>query len=175
MMKKLLIIFLYVFVALSALGVIFTVAVHLAAMFDLSVPEESFWLLPGMFIVWFPTVIAASLITRGSNRKDFWKVALRGAPRWMQYMIYGSFAYAIFNFIFFIVIVRGDPQSTDASMLRVGSGHVLPFYSVALGVLYSATQIQKKGFIRKCPNGHEVSLSAQYCEECGQLILDEVK
>ncbi len=174
-MKNLLIILLYGFVALSALGVILTVVVHLAAVLGLYVPEESIWLLPGMFLVWFPTVIAASLITRGSNRKDFWKVALRGAPRWMQYMIYASFAYAIFNFIFFIAFVRGNPQSTDASMLRIGTGHILPFYSVALGILYSATQIQKKGLVRKCPNGHEVSLSAQYCEECGQLILDEVK
>lgn len=166
---------LYPFVALSALGLILSLVVHYATMFGLPVPEAAVLLFPGIFVVWFPTVITANLVTRRSKRRDFWKIALRGAPKWMQYMVYGFFIYAIINFIFFIVFVRGGTKDTSESMFRVMSGHALPFYAAALGILYSATQIQESGLIRKCPNGHEVSFLAKYCEECGQPILEDIK
>ena len=175
MIKNLLIALLYLFVALSALGLVLSIAVHLATIFGLLVPGAAVWLFPGVFVVWFPTVIAANLLTRRSNRRDFWKIALRGAPKWMQYMVYASFVYAIINFVFFIVFVRGDARDTSETMFRVVSGHVLPFYAGALGILYSAIQIQKRGLIRRCPNGHEVSFLARYCEECGQPVLDNAK
>lgn len=167
-------IFLYPFIGLSALGLVLSVVTHIAVILGLHVPAELNLLFPGIFIVWFPAVITLSLITDGSLKKDIWKVALRGAPKWMRFMNYGFGIYAILNFVIFIVFVPNNPQDSDSSMLRGFSGYILPFYSVALAIFYSASQVGKNGFRRKCPNGHQVSFSAKYCENCGQPILDDV-
>ncbi len=61
------------------------------------------------------------------------------------------------------------------SEMRLASGHWMAFYSAALVILYSAIQIQKKGLVRKCPNGLSSFDRVQHSAiDCGQLILDEV-
>ena len=162
-------ILLYPFVALSALGLILSLAAHIGALLGLNVPSAAMALHIGIFVVWFPAVIVSNFsLTKKYDRKDFWKVVLRGAPKWMQYMTYGFFGYALINFAIFIFV-------DTSNVIRGFSGHWMAFYSAALAILYSAIQIKKKGLIRKCPNGHEVSLNAAFCEECGQMIIETVQ
>ncbi len=172
-------ILLYPFVVLSALGLILSLGAHIGALLGLNVPSAAMGLHIGIFIVWIPAVITSNFsLTKRCNRKDFWKVVLRGAPKWMQYMTYGFLYYALFNFAIFIFSAPSDPSSaggTPPSVVRGFSGHWMAFYSAALAILYSAIQIKKRGLVRRCPNGHEVSLEATFCEECGQLILDKVE
>lgn len=172
-------IILYPFVVLSALGLVLSLAAHIGALLGLNVPGPAMLLHVGIFIVWIPAVITSNFsLTKKYNRKDFWRVVLRGAPKWMQYMTYGFFVYAFINFFIFIFIAPSNPSSvsgTPPSVIRGFSGHWMAFYSAALAILYSAIQIKKKGLIRKCPNGHEVSLEASFCEECGQRVLDKVQ
>lgn len=170
MIKKIAIALLYPFAALAALGLGLSLAVHIAAIMGWKVPQESIILFPGIFVVWFPAVLTASFITRGTPRKDAWKTILRGAPRWMHFMLYGSFLYAIFNLVFFVVVVRGGQDSSDNAIVRTFSGHILPFYAAALAILVSAIRIQKQGPRRRCPNGHAVPFPAIYCERCGQPV-----
>ena len=178
-MKMMVEILLYPFVALSVIGLILSLAAHIGALLGLNVPSAAMFLHVGIFIVWFPAVITSNFsLTKRYNRKDFWKVVLRGAPKWMQYMTYGFLYYAVINFVIFIFVAPRDPSNvggTPPSVIRGFSGHWMAFYSAALTILYSAIQIKKKGLIRRCPNGHEVSLEAAFCEECGQLISDKIQ
>jgi hypothetical protein len=170
---------LYPFVVLSAVGLILSLAAHVGALLGLNVPGQAMLLHVGIFIVWIPAVITSNFsLTKRYNRKDFWKVALRGAPKWMQYMTYGFLGYAVFNFAIFILAAPSDPSSINGTppfVVRGFSGHWMAFYSAAFTMLYSAIQIKKKDLIRRCPNGHEVSIEAAFCEECGQLITDKTE
>ncbi len=172
-------ILLYPFVALSVLGLVLSLAAHLGALLGLNVPPAAMALHVGIFIVWIPAVITAnSSLTEKYERKDYWKVVLRGAPKWMQYMTFGFFIYALINFAIFLFIAPNNPSSvsgTSPSAVRGASGHWMAFYSAALAILYSAIQIKKKDLFRRCPNGHEVSLKASFSEECGQRVVDKVQ
>ena len=166
---------LYPLIGISALGLVLSLTTHIAVLLGLQVPEELNLLALGVFIIWFPAVIVLSLITDGAFRKDVWKVGLRGAPKWMHSMNYGFGIYAFINLVIFIMIGRNNPQDLEGSiMLRGLSGFILPFYSLGLAIFYSASQVGKNGLIRRCSNGHQVSFSAKYCENCGQQILDDV-
>ena len=89
-------------------------------------------------------------------------------------MFGGFLYYSLINFTMFMFSAYGANQNASTSNIRFFSGHWMAFYSAALVTLYSATQIQKKGLIRKCPNGHQVSLETIFCDKCGQPILDDV-
>ena len=66
-------------------------------------PEACFWILhAGIFLVWIPAVLTAQSVVGNLNRRDFWKVVLRGSPEWMRYMVYGFFGYAFVNFLLFM-------------------------------------------------------------------------
>ena len=138
--------FLPVFIAISAVGLILSLWVHLGAVMGQRVaPEAFFWILHiGIFIVWFPAVFLAQKLVRNVNRKDFWKAVLKDAPLWMRYMIYGFLGYAIVNFLFFMVNAPGGGSGANphAAVWRGFSGHWMVFYSAALAILYSANRNQ---------------------------------
>jgi hypothetical protein len=92
------------FMALAGVGFILSVAVHLRAIAGSSIPfGGAVWALHiGIFAVWLPTVLVAIRLTRGAKRKDFWKIALVGCPKWMRTALYVIFGYAILNFVLFI-------------------------------------------------------------------------
>jgi hypothetical protein len=160
------------FIGLAALGLILSVAAHLAAVIGLPIPfGKAVWGLHiGIFVVWLPTVLVGIRFMRGANSKDYWKVALAGCPRWMRTTGYILFGYAILNFIVFFVMTSAHPQPTgDAppEVVRGFSGHWMVFYGAAFATLYSASVIGYSGMDRKCPNGHRANVTAKFCEECG--------
>ncbi len=154
------------FVILSGIGLFLCILIHIAAL--LKVPFEHynmvFFLGVGVFIVWLPTVLVATTLTKDFKQKDFWKAALRGCPNWLKYLVYIMFGYAAFNFIY--MLIQGDPSENEMTTAQFISGHLLPFYSAALATLYSATQVKKIDTSQRCMNGHPVSPSAKFCEEC---------
>jgi len=157
---------------LAAIGFLLSVAAHISAVMGHPIPGgKAVWALHiGIFIVWFPTVLVASRLTRGAKRKEFWKVTLAGCPKWMRTALYGIFGYAILNFISFMIVTINHPQTRgDAppEVVRGFSGHWMVFYSVGFATLYSASAIGYSGMDRKCPNGHSVAVTAKYCEQCG--------
>jgi len=160
------------FIVLAAVGFVLSVAAHISAVAGHPIPGgKAVWALHiGIFIVWFPTVLVAYRLTRGAKRKDFWKVALAGCPKWMRIALYGIFAYAILNFISFMLVTVKHPQppgEAPPEVVRGFSGHWMVFYSAAFATLYSASVIGYSGLDRKCPNGHTVAVTAKYCDECG--------
>jgi len=128
----------------------------------------------GIFVVWIPTVLLARRFTRGVNRKDFWKIALIGCPKWMRQALYVIFGYAILNFLYFFAMTVNRPPSrggdTPPEVVRGFSGHWMVFYGAAFATLYSAYVVGYYGMQRKCPNGHVVPLTGKFCEECGAQL-----
>jgi hypothetical protein len=162
--------YLRVFVWLSAIGLVASVCVHIAAITGHPV-SSLFWIFHvGIFVVWFPAILVAQRLVGSTKRKDFWKAVLKGSPDWMRYMVYGFFAYAFVNFMFFMTNAPsdGNGMNTPPSMWQGFSGHWMAFYSAALAILYSATRIADAG--PRCVNGHLVSPTAVYCSRCGQPV-----
>jgi len=163
------------FIALAAVGFILSVAAHLAAIAGSPIPlGKAVWALHiGMFVVWLPTVLVAYRMTRGANRKDFWKIALVGCPKWMRTALYVIFGYAILNFVLFMATTasRSQPKGdAPREVIRGFSGHWMVFYGAAFATLYSASVVGYSGMDRKCPNGHSVGITARFCEECGAAL-----
>jgi hypothetical protein len=135
--------FLWIGVICSAAGLVVSFCVHVAALRGERVVPEAFFfgLHLGALVIWVPAVIVSREMTKGLERKqDYWKVALKYAPDWMRYMVYGFGAYAMVNFILFMMSsppshMGGDPP---ASVWRGFSGHWMVFYSAAMAILYSA-------------------------------------
>lgn len=165
---------LYPFMVLAACGLALSIAAHGMALAGVPIPGGKFvWgLHVGIFVVWIPTVLTSMQTTRHAGRKDFWKVALAGCPVWMRRAGYVLFAYAILNFVVFMVTTANQPkqqQTGDAppSVIRGFSGHWMVFYGAAFAVLFSRIHAPELYRERKCPQGHTASPAARFCSECG--------
>lgn len=165
--------FLWVFVVLSAVGLVVSLWVHLGAVMGRRVaPDAFFWILHvGIFVVWFPAVFVAKQRVGNLSRKDFWKVVLQGSPDWMRYIVYGFLGYAVVNFALFMLKAPtgGGGANPPAIFWRGFSGHWMAFYSAALAILYSAANEKEK--FRRCINGHPVPRDATFCARCGQSVM----
>jgi len=133
---------LYPFIGLAALGLGLSLLAHFAALLGFDVPASTMGLHIGIFVVWLPTVLVANATTKDFPRKDYWAAALRGCPTWMKYMVNAFFAYGLLNFALFILSAPGRGAAAS-TVIRGFSGHWMIFYSTALAVMYSATQIWK--------------------------------
>jgi hypothetical protein len=160
------------FMGLAAIGFILSVAAHLAAIVGSPIPfGKAVWALHiGIFVVWLPTVLVGIRFTRGCNRRDYWKVALAGCPKWIRTGLYLLFGYAMLNFIVFIAMTPAQSRpkgDAPPEVVRGFSGHWMVFYGAAFATLYSASVIGYSWMDRKCRNGHSVPATAKFCEECG--------
>lgn len=161
----------WVFVVLSAVGLVVSLWVHLGAVLGRRVaPEAFFWILHmGIFVVWIPAVLVARERVGNLRRKDSWKLVLQDSPEWMRYMVYVFFVYALLNFALFALhapIGNSSGANPPAIVWRGFSGHWMFFYSTALAILYPAAT--RDGNARCCLNGHPISPGANFCSRCGQ-------
>jgi hypothetical protein len=163
-----------IFAGLAGVGLVLSLISHGTALFGVNGPlGDSTWLLHiGIFVVWIPTVLVSQITTAGVLPKDRWKAALRNCPPWMKYMVYGFLGYALVNFSLFVL--THQEYSSEGAMpppvVRGFSGHWMAFYCLAFAVLYSAAQPHEQP--RRCPNGHIVGPAAEFCERCGQRIIE---
>jgi hypothetical protein len=159
----------------AACGLALSLAVHILSIFGLQPGGNAlfFALHVGIFPLWLPVVLISMKLTGGAKRNDFWKVALSGCPAWLKYMTYGFFAYAILNFVFFIVTgpAGKPPGGVPSSAVWHGfSGHWMAFYSAGLAVVASAYKRGIGNLAQKCPNGHVVGFDDKFCSTCGVSI-----
>jgi hypothetical protein len=98
-------------------------------------------------VVWVPTVIIASHMTRHVSRNDFWRVALEGCPVWMRRGLRVIVGYSVLNFVFYIVKLEGkktlSSDQTTSVDLSGFSGHWMIFYAAAFAILYSRIHAPK--------------------------------
>ena len=167
--------FLWFFATLSCVGLVVSLWVHIGALFGRRVaPEAFFWGLHiGIFLVWFPAVIVSQRLVGSANRRDFWKVVLKGSPEWLRYLVYGFFGYAVVNFMLFMMqapIGKSGGANPPAAVWRGFSGHWMAFYSAAFAILFSAIRAgRNNGRLR---NGETISLYQEHCPRCGKLAGD---
>lgn len=163
--------FIWVFVWLSAIGLVVSLWVHIGTLMGRTV-SSAFWVLHvGIFVVWLPSVLVAQRLVGNARRKDLWKVVLKGAPDWMRYMVYVFSAYEFVNFMISMgqASSGGRHTTTSAADWRGFSGLWMVFYSAALAILYSAAKTMELS--PRCANGHFASPNAIYCSRCGQPLI----
>lgn len=162
----------HLFLPLSVLGFLLVLAIHISALYGVSYGFEHWmrFVVVGLFVVWLPAVLVMGRLTRDFKQKDLWRAALRGCPKWMIYTSYGLFGYAFFV-SFVLSGLYGGGMNSQANTVRSTSAIMLAFYGIASALLYSATRVEKLDATRRCLNGHRVSLSAKYCEECGAPVV----
>ena len=165
---------------LAALGLVLSAIVHVISLLGMtSAFGQTSWILHiGIFVVWLPTIFVISKKGQDFKQMDFWRAAFRACPKWMIYMTYILFGYAIFNFIVFSASgfpgggTTGSPGNAPTDVFRGFSGHWMAFYSAALAALYSAIHVEEYDGARRCPFGHPVSPDARFCEVCGEEIVE---
>src|SRR4051812_37949706 len=93
------------FLALAVAGLVLSLIAHVSAILGQPQPMgAAAWALHvGIFVVWPPALIASRRLAADPKRKDYGRVDLRGCPRWVGWMTAGFFAYAVVNFLLFIV------------------------------------------------------------------------
>lgn len=121
----------------------------------------------GIFVVFFPAVLASQKLSKNYPQNDMWRAALRGCPPWMLQFFYILFGYAILSFIGFAMLNAGN--KSESSTIRGFSGHWLIFYYASFAMLYSYINIDED-LNRECRNGHPVQPFEKYCSECGARV-----
>lgn len=160
--------FIYVFLVLAALGFLCTLVIYLGAFAHLERLDQILMrpLIPGLFIVWFATVLVMTRMTRFGNRRDVWKIALSGCPIWLRRTLYGVIGFGMLNFVYFVVFRK---QETVPAALFMG-GHFMMFYGVAFCVMYSAIHAPALLANQTCSLGHVVAPLDRYCPTCGNAL-----
>lgn len=158
----------YLVLALAVIGLVWAVAVHLAALVGITGPFKASlgFMGPALFVVAVPTIFVLNKVTEDFKQKDFWRAALRGCPRWMQRAVWATFGYAWLGFFFYSLVLGGGELSTVRGMSSV----LMAFYAVLAAALFSATRVREHDRTRRCANGHAVSPLAKFCEECGAHV-----
>lgn len=143
-------------------------AVHIAALIGIVHRFERFLkvLVPGVFVLFVPTIFVMNWLTRDFKQKELWHAALRGCPRWMHLAFWVIVVYAWVGFFAF-PFLYGGARGSHANNFRGVSAVLLIFYSIPVAVLYSATQFRRFDESRRCLNGHRIGPLAKFCEECG--------
>ena len=162
----------------AACGLALSLLVHLLSFFGIQFGGTALFaaLHVGIFPLWIPVVLISMRMSSSVNRRDFWKAALSGCPRWMRYMTYGFFIYAVVNFAIFIVLVLAHPPPKQLSgappalVLHGFSGHWMAFYSAGLAILTTAYRRGLSNLQRRCPFGHCVGWSDRFCPTCGSSL-----
>ena len=155
----------YPVMVLAAIGVLACFCLHIASFQSGPELEKRAIpvLFPGLFVVWFPTVILMNRMTRDVKQRDLWKAALRGCPPRMKIALWIVIGYAAFA-TFLLPFLRGsNPGASPSGFL------IFPavFYSVSFCVMYSVLHVQRFHEGRRCLNGHRISPLAKFCEVCG--------
>jgi hypothetical protein len=133
---------LWPFLVLSGVGLGLSLWVHLGAVAGRRVAPEAFFsmLQVGIFVVWIPAALVSLKRIGYQREKNYWKLALRGSPESIRYMVYGFGGYAMVKLaIFFFQGPQGFSGEDHPTVVwRFISGFWMAFYSGALAILYSA-------------------------------------
>ena len=166
------------FMYLAGLGLIISFMLHAASLLGLPIPLDVYGKLIFFFFLLLLIAFVPAALVMGNHCKDvksrdIWKVALRGCPTLLKYLLYLFCGYAGIRFVLFAIIGKdqtGVNGQLTTSAINIISAFFMVFYSVSLAILYSA--IQNGGQARRCPNGHPVSPTAKFCGECGLEVIN---
>jgi hypothetical protein len=126
----------YSFLAfLSAVGLFLSACCHLLSWVHVEPPggEAAFVLHVGIFLVWVPLVFCSKR-AQGQSGRQTRNQLLEGLPGWVQGCVSTVFAYAMVNFVLFMILASQYPKHEVPLYLELRgfSGHWILFYTVAL-------------------------------------------
>lgn len=134
----------YFFLILSGIGLLLSLAFHVALLLGVAGADNYTGVLTvGMIVVWASAIAFTvfwnpqRFLAAENPRRDVWKVILSRVPAWITYSMYGFLGYAWINF--FLAAASGA-----ASAARGFSGVLMVFYSAAFILLYSASESQAR-------------------------------
>lgn len=159
-----------IFSLIALAGFIASLLAHIAgyAGIDRPLGLDPWPLHVGIFVVWLPSVLAAQKLSKDFPQKDMWKATLRGCPKWIRYMLFGLFGYAILSFLAFFISTENSQN--EASTIRGFSGHWLVFYFAAFAILQSYSRVAISDVVRRCKNLHILEPANEYCPQCGEHV-----
>jgi len=162
------------FEVLAIIGFVLSLLVNVGALISRWTPPSYFWAFHvGIFLVFFPALFVAQKRVGNTNRKDFWKVMLKGAPDWMKYLLYALFVYGaaigIPSWIRTVQHASGPQRSSGFNDWTGVSVTWMVFYWASFTILYAA--MQRERFGPRCVNGHLAPPGADFCNQCGQPIV----
>src|SRR5205823_4972813 len=93
------------FLVVAVVGLLLSAVAHVTALLGWPQPlGEATWLLHiGIFIAW-PAALLALGRAGGVGRNALQK-SLQYCPRWLRALVYGTFTYAVVNFVVFLVLL----------------------------------------------------------------------
>lgn len=159
------------FEILAITGFLSSVLVNVRTLSSRWTPPNYVWgLHVGIFLVFSPAIFVAQKRVGSPNRKDFWKVVLKGAPDWMKYFLYALFAYAAaIGIPSWIRAMQQPPQVSGFSDWGEFSVIWMVFYWASFAILYAA--IHQERLSPRCVNGHPAAPGDNFCGQCGQPIV----
>jgi len=163
-------------VAVAVIGLCVSFSVHVGALLGIAVTPLAGWMLAlqgSAILLACPTIMAGHLIVGDSMDLTYLSSAdvhavLQACSPAMRNVMYGFFAYALLNFAFGAWTISTGAHVDDAGTLRLFSGHWMAFFSAEAVIM--ATYLQSAATVARCPNGHHVSPTANFCEVCGQPV-----
>ncbi len=161
---------------ISGSALLASIACHVVVLLGYQVdPAVSVTLTIGIFVVWFPAVIAAlpaDRQRRDAGSRQVWKYLLAGAPMWMAVVAFAAMGYAVVNWILATGMLTGSISDKDPAFPRVMSGHAIAFYAAGMAMLYAAAN---RADPPRCFNGHRLATGQQRCDVCGAEIIQDLK
>jgi len=153
----------YPVMVLSGIGVFLCLSLYIIGVTGTyPVPLKQSFLFFGIFVVMFPTAILMNRLTRDFKQKDLWKAALRGCPTWMRAALWFVIGCAFAVFFLPALFKKSPGDSLQTFVL-----FPIVFYAISFCVMYSLINVEESDPSRRCLNGHPISPSAKFCEECG--------
>jgi len=144
---------------IAGVGFLLSLIAHLVALFGKSIPGGGLvWALHvGIFMVWIPAILISKGKLDHVPAQRQLDAVIAECPGWMRRAIKILFAYAIVNFLLFIISTTGHPRPTGsapAAVIRGFSGHWMIFYSMAFVTFYSeAKSSRAKREVQDRPGG----------------------
>ena len=162
----------YFVLGLAAAGFLALLTIHIAALAGITAPSVILKVIvPGLFVVWVPTILVLNRSTKEFKNNDYWRAALRACPKWMRIAFS---VITVYGFVgtFLVPLLLGENVDAYGGSAKGMSGFMMAFYAITVCVLYSATRVEEFDRNRRCPNGHHVSPIARFCEDCGSPVTD---
>jgi hypothetical protein len=157
--------------ALFLVAVLFllgAVILLIAGMVGIQISQKiEFVVFGGGFLVFVPSFLVMRKLQDGYTQKEIrehgWKIALRGAPAWVEKAI-KLWGWAVG--ISFVALMLLPARLRDAMFLRIEVPVYLSFFSgSSAAVAYSALYAER--YDLKCFNGHTITVSQKFCPQCG--------
>jgi len=125
----------------------------------------------GIFAVAIPTALIVRGLTAEMTRQDHFQLVKRASPLWLRRLATIGFAYFAVVFVVFAATHRDPPPAEQfmpaGTLVMFSAGWLVGYAAMAMEIFAG---LRAGSTTLRCPNGHRVSPTAQFCAECGSRV-----